>query len=59
MEFIRKYTITCAALALWIVTGIFIDASELLFGLAVGAFLFEQNLAPMISDKIKKLIKLD
>ncbi len=59
MDFIRKYTITCAALALWLITGIIFDASELLFGLAVGAFLFEQNLAPMISDQIKKLIKLD
>ena len=59
MEFIRKYTITCTALALWIISGIIFDASEMLFGLAVGAFLFEQNLAPMLSDKIRKLIKID
>ena len=59
MEFIRKYTITCAALALWVISGIIFDASELLFGIAIGAFLFEQNVAPMISDKIRKLVKLD
>ena len=59
MEFIRKYTITCAALALWVISGIIFDASELLFGIAIGAFLFEQNVAPMISEKIRKLVKLD
>ena len=59
MDFIRKYTITCAALALWIISGIIFDASEMLFGIAIGAFLFEQDIAPMLSEKIRKLVKLD
>ena len=58
MEIIRKYTITCAALALWVISAIIFDGSELLFGIAIGAFLFEQKLAPMISGKIKSLVKL-
>lgn len=58
MEIIQKYTITCAVLLLWLISAIIFDGSELLFGIAIGAFLFEQNVAPIISDKIKKLLKL-
>ena len=59
MDFVRKYTITCAALILWLISAIIFDGSEFLFGLAIGAFLFEQELAPMISDQIKRLAKLE
>lgn len=58
MEILRKYTITCAALALWVISAIIFDASETLFGIAIGAFLFEQDVAPMISEKIRSLAKI-
>jgi len=58
MEIIRKYTITCAAMALWLISAIIFDGSELLFGIAIGAFLFEQNVAPMISEKIRSLVNI-
>lgn len=59
MELIRKYTITVTALLLWVLSAIIFDGSELLFGLAIGAFMFEQGIAPGLAEKIKKLVKLN
>lgn len=59
MELLRKYTLTAAALALWILFAIIFDGNEFLFGVAIGVFLFEQGIAPGLADQIRKLVKLD
>ena len=59
MDLIRKYTLTFAALILWVLSAIIFNGSGLLIGLAIGTFLFEQGIAPGLAEQILKLTRLD